>query len=138
MPKISIITTTYKHEKFIAKTIDSVLGQSFVDWELLIGDDSPDNATWNIIQEYVVKYPNKIKAWHHFPNKGIVHNMNFLMQQISRDSSYIAFLEGDDIYMSDHLERKIDIWKKYPELGLVYNELSTIDENGNIIEKKFI
>jgi len=83
MPKVSIITTTYKHEAFIAHTITSVLDQSFSDWELLIGDDSPDDATWNIIQQYVEKYPDKIRAWHHTTNKGIVGNMNFLLDQVS-------------------------------------------------------
>ena len=69
MPLISIITTAYKHEKFIVDTIESILVQSFTNWELLIGDDSPDNATWDIIQSFVAMYPEKIKAWHHSPNK---------------------------------------------------------------------
>jgi len=69
MPKVSIITTTYRHEKIITETIESILNQSFIDWELLIGDDSPDDATRNIIQKYITKYPNKIKARHHKPNK---------------------------------------------------------------------
>jgi len=55
MPQISIITTTYKHAKFIAETIESVLNQTFTDRELLIGDDSPDNETRNIIQTYTKK-----------------------------------------------------------------------------------
>ena len=69
MSKISIITTSYKHQDFIAQTIDSILAQTFSDRELLIGDDSPDDATRDIIQSYVSKYPDKIKARHHSPNK---------------------------------------------------------------------
>jgi glycosyltransferase involved in cell wall biosynthesis len=93
MPKISIITTTYKHEKFIAQTIDSILSQTFTEWELLIGDDSPDDSTWDVIQKYVTLYPGKIYAWHHMPNRGIVCNMNFLISHASPISEYIAFLE---------------------------------------------
>ncbi len=93
MAIISIITTTYKHQDFIADTIESILMQSFDDRELLIGDDSPDDATREIIQSYVFKYPDKIKARHHKPNKGIVDNMNFLLSQTSPKSYYIAFLE---------------------------------------------
>jgi glycosyltransferase involved in cell wall biosynthesis len=93
MPIFSIITTTYKHEKFIAQTIESIISQSFDSWELLIGDDSPDDATWEIIEQYREKYPDKIKAWHHTPNKGIVENMNFLLSQVDPGSEYIAFLE---------------------------------------------
>ena len=69
MKKISIITTTYNHQNFIKKTIDSVVDQSYQNRELLIGDDSPNEETWNIIQTYIEKYPEKIKAWHHIPNK---------------------------------------------------------------------
>jgi glycosyltransferase involved in cell wall biosynthesis len=69
MPKISILTTTYNHKDFIGYTIQSILDQSINDWELLIGDDSPGEETWKIIQSYREKYPDKIQARHHTPNK---------------------------------------------------------------------
>lgn len=138
MPKVSIITTAYKHEKFIAQTIDSILAQTFTDWELLIGDDSPDNDTWNIIQQYVSQYSDKIKAWHHSPNKGIIDNMNSLLSQVSPESEYIAFLEGDDIYLPENLERKLKIFEQYPEVALVYNNLDFIDAKWDIFHKDFL
>ena len=138
MPKISIITTTYKHQDFIEDTIKSVLSQTYTDWELLIGDDSPDNKTWNIIEKYTKQYPDKIKAWHHNPNKGIVDNMNFLLSKISNDSKYIAFLEGDDMYTPDNLEEKIKIFKEYPEVKMVYNNFDYIGKDNQFINKKHI
>lgn len=42
--------------------------------------------------------------------------MNFLLSQISKDSEYVAFLEGDDIYTPDHLEKKLKLWREYPNL----------------------
>jgi GT2 family glycosyltransferase len=137
MPKISIITTAYKHEKFIAFTIDSLLAQSFLDWELLIGDDSQDDSTWNIIETYIKKYPDKIRAWHHFPNKGIVDNTNFLLGNISENSEFIAFLEGDDRYTPDNLQKKISIFDQYPAVQLVYSDLSFIDSKNTIILPSF-
>jgi len=138
MPKISIITTTYKHEDFIAETIESVLSQTFTDWELLIWDDSPDDKTWNIIQEYVKKYPDKIKAWHHSINKWIVDNLNFLIEKISKESEYIAFLEWDDIFKNNNLEKKLEIFQKYPEVKLVYNNLDFINKNWKIFHTDFL
>lgn len=132
MPKFSIVTTTYKHEKFIAITVESIIAQSFVDWELLIGDDSPDNSTWMILQKYVQKYPNKIRAWRNIPNKGIVGNMNFLISQASKDSEYIAFLEWDDIYTHDCLEKKFAIFRQYPEVVLVYSDMDFINAAGTV------
>lgn len=127
----SIITTTYKHEKYIAENIESVLSQSFDDWELLIGDDSPDDKTWIIIEEYVKAYPWKIRAWHHASNKGIVENMNFLLCQIAPRAEYIAFLEGDDRFMPSCLHEKLAIFTDYPEVWLVYSDMDFIDEKNH-------
>lgn len=135
MSRISIITTTYNHQDFIDYTIQSILNQTFSDWELLIGDDSPGDETWNIIEWYVAKYPNKIKARHHTLNKWIVDNMNFLINQASKDSEYIAFLEWDDIRDKEYLKEKLTIFAKYPEVKLVYNNFNFIDKNNIIIQK---
>ena len=137
MPKISIITTVYKHQDFIAETIESILSQTFTDWELLIWDDSPDDLTWNIIQTYVKKYPDKIKAWYNNPNKWIVGNMNFLLKNVSVDSEYVAFLEWDDLYAKDNLEEKLKIFEKHTEVWMVYNNLDFIDEKWSILEKNY-
>ena len=131
MPKISIITTTYKHSDFIAHTIESVLAQTYTDRELLIWDDSPDDATRDIIIWYTSRYPDKIKARHHTPNKWIVDNMNFLISQSSHDSEYLSLLEWDDMYTPDNLQEKIHIFERYPEVGLVYSDMSFIDKNNN-------
>lgn len=138
MPLVSIITTTYNHKEYVADTLDSILDQNFTDWELLIGDDSPNDETRNIVQTYVKKYPNKIKARHHSPSKHIVGNTNFLIDQASPDSKYLAFLEGDDMRYTEYLSEKLKIFKKYPDVGLVYNELSIIDETGKIREERRI
>lgn len=138
MSKISIITTTYKHEDYVTQTIESVLSQKFTDWELLIWDDSPDNKTWDIIQVYTAKYPDKIKSWHHKENKWIVDNLNFLLDKVSIESEYIAFLEWDDLFTSDNLEEKIKIFNTNPEVGLVYNNLDFINSDWDIFYKNFL
>jgi len=138
MSLVSIITTTYKHQDFIIQTIESVVSQTFTDWELLIGDDSPDNATWDIIQSYIQRYPDKIRAWHHSPNKGLTENMQFLLSQVSTESEYVSFLEGDDIYSPTFLERKMQVFRNHPETVFIYNECSIIDESWKITETNFL
>jgi glycosyltransferase involved in cell wall biosynthesis len=115
-PLISIITTTYNHKDFIAQTIESILHQTFSNRELLIGDDSPNNETREIIQTYAKKYPQNIKARHHIPSKHIVGNLNFLISQANDKSKYLAFLEGDDLRYPTYLEEKIKIFKQYPKV----------------------
>ncbi|MDD2565500.1 MAG: glycosyltransferase [Candidatus Gracilibacteria bacterium] len=132
MPKVSIITTTYKHEKFISQTIESILNQTFSDWELLIGDDNGPDKTYEVALEYSKKDP-RIKVWKHKNNLGIVGNTNFLLSKVSIESEYIAFLEGDDLFIPDNLEKKLGIFNKFPEVGLVYNNLDFINDRGEVI-----
>lgn len=133
---ISIILTCYKQEKFIEEAILSIINQSFKDRELLIWDDSPDDNCRKIISKYTKKYPNKIHAWHHNPNKWIVNNMQFLIEHRSKESEYVAFLEWDDCLFPEYLEKKLDIFKNHPNVQLVYNELTTIDEKWKIINER--
>ena len=114
MPSVSIIVTTYRHESFIERTLQSLLDQTYTDLEILIGDDSPDEKTWRIIESFIENHPGIIRAWHHTSNKGIVGNMNFLIEQVHSKSSYIAFLEGDDMWSRNYLEKKLSIWKDHP------------------------
>lgn len=134
MPTISIILTTYNHKDFIKDAIESIINQSFYDWELLIWDDSPNNDTREIVNKYTNKYPNKIKAWHHNPNKWIVDNMNFLIDKISTDSKYVVFLEWDDILKNNYLDKKLKIFDKFPKVGLIYNNIDFINYKWNIIQ----
>lgn len=135
MPQISIITTTYNHQDFIWDTIQSILNQTISDRELLIGDDSPGEETRKVIEWYIKKYPDKIKARHHSPNKGIVDNMNFLIDKIVKESEYIAFLEWDDMREKNYLKKKLEIFTKYPEVIVVYNNLDFIDKENTVIQK---
>lgn len=138
MSKVSIIVTTYKHQKFIEKTIESVLAQTYTNWELLIWDDSPDNNTWNIIQFYVNIYPNKIRAWHHDSNKWIVDNMNFLLSHVSPESEYISFLEGDDVYDANNINAKIKIFESQSNISIIYNNFSIIDKDNKVIRENWL
>ncbi len=133
---VSIILTCYKQEKFIEETILSVVNQRYKNRELLIWDDSPDNNCRNIISKYTKKYPEKIYAWHHYPNKWIVNNMQFLLDQRNKKSEYVAFLEWDDSLFPEYLDKKLEVFKNHPNVQLVYNELTTIDEKWKIINKK--
>lgn len=138
MSKVTIIITTYRHQDFIEHTMKSIFCQTYENRELLIWDDSPDNLTRDIMQKYVKQYPQKIKAWHHNPSKHIVWNLNYLLWQKDKNSEYIAFLEWDDLRHSDYLSEKIKIFQNFPNVWLVYNDISIIDKNWSVVEKNRI
>lgn len=135
---ISIVLTCYKQEKFIEETILSVIKQKYENRELLIWDDSPDDKCRNIISKYIKKYPDRIKAWHHNPNKWIVNNMQFLLNQRNKKSEYVAFLEWDDCLFPEYLDKKLEVFQNYPNVKLVYNELTAIDENSWVVVEKLL
>ena len=138
MLKISVILTCYKQEKYIEETILSVVNQTYKNRELLIWDDSPDDNCRTIIKKYVEKYPDKIHAWHHNPNKWIVKNMLFLLNQRNKKSEYIAFLEWDDCLFPEYFCKKLEIFSRYSNVKLVYNELSAVDSDWNVIDKRHL
>jgi len=136
MDKISVILTSYKHENYISQAIESIINQNYKDWELLIWDDSPDLKTFSVIEKYL--WDERIKAWHYDKNKWLVENLNFLISKISPDWKYIVFLEWDDWLDSNYIKKKMEIFKEDKDVGLIYNDLITVDENWNIIKKNFL
>lgn len=136
MLKITIITTAYNHENFIWDTIQSILDQSFSDWEMLIGVDNSPDSTYEIAKKYSDK-DGRIQVFNNTKNLGIVWNMKYLVDEISKDSAFVVFLEGDDMITPDYLQRKIEIFNKHPDVALVYNNLDFIDAQNNIIWKDF-
>lgn len=135
MSKVSIITTTYNHEYFIRDTIESVISQTFSDWELIIGDDNSTDCTYEIIQEYTA-LDTRIKSYKHPKNIWLVENMNFLLSQVDNTSEYIAFLEWDDKFVLNNLEERLKIFSAHNDVILVDSNTSKIDKNSIIIPNR--
>jgi glycosyltransferase involved in cell wall biosynthesis len=103
-PRISIITPTYNHEKFIAQCLESVLAQSYPDWEQIVIDDGSDDRTEDIASQYNDERIKYIRQ----KNKGIwklSETYNRALQLAKGE--YIAILEGDDFWPADKLELQI-------------------------------
>ena len=133
-PLVSIITPVYNHEKFIGDTINSIINQTYQNWEMLIVDDCSTDESWEIMQEWAKK-DNRIKIFKNEENKGLIPNWKFLID--NSKGEYIAFLEGDDIFCPENLKKKMEIFEKYSDLGMVYNDFDVIDEENNVLIKNF-
>ena len=103
---ISIIIPIYKVEKVLRRCLDSVLSQTYTDFEVLIVDDgSPDNC-WAICNEYA-KLDNRIKALHK-KNGGLPSARNFALDHMSYNSEFICFIDSDDYVEPTWLQDYID------------------------------
>lgn len=92
MPKFSILTPTFNHEKYIGHLIESVLSQDFTDYELIIVDDASSDNALSVINSYV---DSKIKLIVHDFNKGINAALNTAFENSSGE--YMIFCAGDDM-----------------------------------------
>jgi len=126
--KVSIITPSYKSKKFIKQTIESVLAQTYQNWEMIIVDDmSPDNSN-EIIENYIKK-DNRIKLIKLNKNSGPAVARNKAIKESK--GRYIAFLDADDQWFPQKLEKQIT-FMKVNNYAFTYTFYSQINEEGEI------
>ncbi len=107
-PKVSIIMPNFNSDKYLNKTIKSVLGQNFKDWELIIVDDKSNSKTIDILKSF--KSFKKIKIIFLKTKKGTAFCRNLALQKAK--GSYIAFLDSDDIWEKRKLSLQYKFMKK--------------------------
>lgn len=121
---VSIILPTYNREKYLKQAINSVINQSFNNWELIIIDDGSNDSTNYLIKTYTDKYPN-IKYFFH-TNRGVALSMNKGLE-LSR-GDYITFIGSDDEYLEDHLKLRIDFFSSHPNIELTHSTVKIIGD----------
>lgn len=125
--KISIITASYNYAEYISKAIESVINQSYKNWELIIVDDGSKDNSVEVIQSYAEKYENIYLYQHEGEvNKGLRKTLQLGLSKAKGD--YIAFLESDDYWTENHLEEKIKVLEKQPEIKFIYNQTEFFGE----------
>ena len=102
MAEIEIILATYNGEKYLREQLDSVLANTFTDFEIHICDDGSTDGTLEIAREYVEKY-SQITLWENQENQG--YTKNFLQAVKRETASYFMFCDQDDIWMPDKIEQ---------------------------------
>lgn len=131
---ISIVMPAYKCERYISKAIESVISQTYTNWELIVvNDDSPDNSA-AIAQEYAEK-DGRIRIVHQIPNAGCAQSRNLGIDEAKGE--YIAFLDSDDVWVATKLEKQINLLKE-KEAQIAYSSYDFIDENDISIKTPFI
>lgn len=100
--KVSVIIPVYNVEKYLKRCVDSVLNQSFRDYEILLINDGSTDGSWKIIKDYLGKYPLQIKAYSK-ENGGLSSARNYALDRVNGE--YVTFLDSDDYLDSDYLER---------------------------------
>ena len=123
--KVSIIVPMYNAEKFIRKTIESVLAQTYQNWEMLIMNDVSTDNSLAVVSGYAKK-DKRIKIINTEKNVGVVKGRNFLIDLAS--GKYIAFLDADDYWHNEKLEKQIKFMKE-KNASISCTEYTRVKEN---------
>jgi len=108
-PLVSAIIIFLNEERFLSEAIESVLAQSYLNWELLLVDDGSTDASTEIARRYSERYSQRVRCLEHsnHVNRGMSASRNLGVRQANGE--YIAFLDADDVWLPQELERQLAI-----------------------------
>jgi len=122
---VNVIIPSFNASKYIAEAIESVLRQSYKKYDITVVDDGSTDNTAEILK----LYGNKVRYIFQ-TNRGPSSARNRGIT--SGQGSHVAFLDADDVWMENKLERQMELFRKKPQLGMVWSSVYWIDEKGNI------
>ncbi len=120
---ISVVIPTHNRKEYLEKAIQSVVKQTFQDFEIIVVDDG---SKVNYAESICNKYANC--NYHYKPNGGLSSARNFGISVAKGD--YIAFLDDDDFWRLDKLEKQVKILNNNPSIDCVHSAVAVVDENG--------
>jgi glycosyltransferase involved in cell wall biosynthesis len=129
VPRLTLGLPVYNGERYLAASLDSLLAQTFTDFDLVISDNGSTDRTGEIARQYESIDP-RVRYIHHPENRGSTFNHNFVMDQTRGE--FFKWVSHDDLYAPDLLERCIDALDSRPEIVLAHAWTAFIDESGRI------
>ena len=127
--KVSIIMGIYNCADTLPEAMDSLLAQTFTDWELIMCDDGSDDHTLQVAKSYQTQYPDRIILLSNVKNQGLNRTLNHCLAHAS--GTYIARMDGDDISLPARLEKEVSFLDAHPEFAIVSCPMIYFDENGD-------
>ena len=124
MPKISVIMPAYNAEQYISEAIESILGQTFADFEFIIIDDGSSDSTSGIIASYK---DSRIRYFRNEKNLGIVGALNRGLALAAGE--YIARMDADDISLPERFQTQCAYMEKHPDVGVCGTAIKVFGKN---------
>jgi glycosyltransferase involved in cell wall biosynthesis len=131
-PSISVGLPVYNGERFLRETLNSILTQTFEDFELIISDNASTDGTAQICKDYAIKDP-RIRYFRSDRNLGASKNFNRVFELSS--GKYFKWISADDVCAPTFLEKCKEVLDEHPEVVLCYPKTTIIDEFGRIVRQ---
>jgi len=126
-PTVSIVIPTYNGANHLPRALDSVVAQTFQDWEIVVVDDGSTDATPAVAARYRSRLGARL-IYLHQPNGGSSSARNLGIDRCR--GRFVAFLDADDEFLPRKLERQLELFARRPDLGFVYSDYAYVDLAG--------
>ena len=117
-PLASVVTPVYDGEAYLEQCIESVLSQTYQNWEYVIGDNASSDRTLEIARSYA-QSDSRIRVHHWETFADVVANFNRTLTLIARDSVFCKFVLADDWLYPDCLRQMIDVARRHPSVAMI-------------------
>lgn len=132
-PKISVVMPAYNCEGYIGSAIESILKQTFKDFEFIILDDGSSDNTLSVVKNYAKK-DRRIKVFRNKKNLQIARTLNKAVKLAKAD--IVARMDSDDISYKTRLSRQYHFLMEHPDIAIVGSNMSIMDDEGKIVSKR--
>ena len=132
-PLVSVIMATCNGERFLKSAVESVLGQTYANFEFLIVNDKSTDATSKILRTFSLK-DKRIRVIENTENLGLTKSLNKALKEAK--GKYIARMDDDDISLPERLQKQFAFLEANPEVALIGCLADIIDESGEVIGEK--
>ena len=132
-PTVSIVMPFYREGSLLVPAIESVLNQTFKDWELVLIDNNASEDTRQIARHYATAFPKKVRLFHE-PEQGVISARNTGI--LKARGEFIAFTDGDDLLKPERLQRQFDVFSSRPDLALVACHYDLLSHDGQTVLEK--
>jgi len=133
-PRVSVLIPSYNHARFLPAAIESALGQTFPDVEVLVADDGSSDGSLEVAERYAAAHPSRVRVVSHPDrrNHGIGATFNLALRPAR--GAYFRPFASDDVLCRDSIELQARYLDERPELGLVHGLAQRIDAGGNVLD----
>lgn len=128
MARITVIMGIYNCESTLGEALDSLLAQTYTDWNLVMCDDGSNDGTYTVAERYRTAYPERITLIRNEHNMGLNHTLNRCLALAN--GKYIARQDGDDLSFPTRFEKEVAVLDAHPEISIISTAMTYFDENG--------
>ncbi len=124
-PLVSVIMAAYNHEDYVAEAVESVLGQTYPNVELVAVDDASEDRTASILESYARSHPDRVRLKRGKASLGPTRRRNEALAMARGE--LICWLDSDDVWLPEKVARQVEVMGARPDVGLVYSRFEAFD-----------